>query len=130
MGKVIFSVFFLALLAVANVADALNVKLVTHNQRSSSGTRSTLSWKSGPGCVADNGGNYSAPCLNPTAPWVVNNGVTGSNATWDWNPATQVLTGTGLFWTTSFIGSNPNGSPVISDKVTDLIGRISHFSCG
>jgi hypothetical protein len=39
-------------------------------------------------------------------------------ATWDWNGTT--LTGTGTLWATSFISSNPNGTPVISDHVVNL----------
>lgn len=94
--------FGLALLAIAGAAQAATVELVAHNQRSSSGTLSTLVW---------DGSNLSNA-------WAIANGVQASNATWDWDGTT--LTGSGLFWTTSHIGSNPNGAVVISDKVVDL----------
>ena len=73
---------------------------------------------------------YKQPCYIPNPPdtagqatWLSTNGiipaVTGAGLpTWTWNGET--LTETGLFWATSYIGSNPNGTPIISDKVMNL----------
>ncbi|MCK6370276.1 MAG: hypothetical protein L6Q83_02945, partial [Gammaproteobacteria bacterium] len=100
-------------------ANAITVNLVAHNQRSSSGTLSTLKWAT---CAPTGATN---PCLSTNSgttggAWSLAN-ATGSTATWDWNPATGVLTSSGLFQTTSFVSSNANGSPVISDKVVDMV---------
>jgi hypothetical protein len=94
-----------AVIAASGAATAapLEATLIAHNQRSGD-TVSTLVW---------NGGNaFSA--------WGVVVGVEASNATWTWDPSTQTLASSGLFWTTSHIGSNPFGLAVISDKVVDL----------
>ena len=115
MRKAILSVVPLVLLALANAANAYTVVLQAHNQRSNSGTLSTLIWKTCPGPAP-----FSAPCINATLPWAVSNGVTGSTAVWDWNPATQVLSSTGRYQATSFVSSNPQGSPVIDDRAVDL----------
>ena len=128
MGKAILSFFFLALLALSNVADAtVNVKLVAQNQRSSSGTRSTLVWKDCGPTGTGPGGSFVAPCLDPRLAWNITNGVTGSDATWVWTPdaadATHTngtLQGTGLYWSSSFISSQPGGTSVVSDKATNL----------
>ncbi|MCC7256944.1 MAG: VPLPA-CTERM sorting domain-containing protein [Gammaproteobacteria bacterium] len=84
-----------ALLALSGQASAITVELVAHNQRSSSGTLNTLIW---------NGAN----------------GLTPSNAVWNWDPGTGVLSMTGTFWTTSHLGSDPFGPSVIGDKVTGM----------
>jgi len=104
----------LVLLGASNLASAVTVTLLTDNTRSSSGTLSFQAFKT----CAPAAGNG---CYSPTNSWVVANGVTGSDATWDWNAATGVLTATGTFWTTSFLSSNPNGSAVISDKTVNLV---------
>ena len=117
MRKVILSFLSLALLAIASSASAVTVTLIAHNQRSGSGTLSTLSWKTCPGPTYAIGSG----CVNPTRPWETANGVTGSTATWDWNPVTGVLTSTGRFESTSHLSSNPNGSTIIDDKVVDLV---------
>ncbi len=116
MRKAILSVLPLVLLAVANAANAYTVVLQAHNQRSNSGTLSTLIWKTCPAAPT-----FSAPCVNTGTTWAGLNGVVGSTAVWDWNPATQVLSSTGRYEATSFISSNPQGSPVIDDRVVDLV---------
>ncbi|MCC7258948.1 MAG: hypothetical protein IT486_11315 [Gammaproteobacteria bacterium] len=75
---------------------------------------STLKWKA---CAPTGATN---PCLSTTNAWTLAN-VTPSNAVWDWDYHSGVLSMTGLFQTTSHLGSNANGSSVISDKVTDLV---------
>jgi hypothetical protein len=114
--KIILALFSLTLAMAATVVNSapVNVTLVTDNQRSSSGTRSNLVWKT---C----GPPYVAPCVDPTNPWDITNNITGSTATWTWDPATGILTSTGLYWSTSHIGSNPGAFAVISDKTTDLV---------
>jgi hypothetical protein len=106
-------VLSLLLLAALNVANAYTVTLQAHNQRSNSGALSTLKWKA---CAPV---AKLTPCLSTTNTWTLAN-ATGSTAVWDWNPATQVLSSTGTFQTTSFLASNANGSPVISDKLVNL----------
>ncbi len=120
MSKAIHAFITLALLAVAGVASAapVPVRLDTHNQRSASGALSTLKWKF---CTPL---GATQPCLSSAATtggnWAVANAV-DSNAAWTWDAATGVLAMTGTFQSTSFISSNANGSPVISDRVTDLV---------
>ena len=116
MRKAVLSVLSLVLLALANAANAYTVVLQAHNQRSSGGNLSTLIWKTCPGPAP-----FSAPCINATTPWAVLNGVTGSSAVWDWNPTTQVLSSTGRYEATSHFLSNPEGAPVINDRVIDLV---------
>jgi hypothetical protein len=65
-----------------------------------------------------NGRYFSAV---PNTDGVITAIVNAGQATWDWNSGTQTLTGTGLFWATSSINSNPNGTQVLSDRVTDLV---------
>lgn len=99
------SLFSLALLAASGVASAIPVALLAHNQRSATGVLSTLVW---------NGANAANP-------WAIANGVTASTATWDWNPATGVLSSTGRYEATVHISSNPLGSTILDDKVVDLV---------
>jgi hypothetical protein len=101
--KKVLIAFFL--FAVSSSAMAVTATLVAHNQRASSGTLSTLIWD---GSNATSAGGMAV-------------GAVASTATWDWDYATNTLTGTGLFQTTSHISSNPMGSSVISDRVTDLV---------
>ncbi|MEO7385327.1 MAG: Ig-like domain-containing protein [Gammaproteobacteria bacterium] len=116
MKKATFALATLALLVVSGIAAAapITVQLQAHNQRSSGGTLSTLKWKA---CAPTGATN---PCLSTTNAWTLAN-ATGSTAVWTWDAATGVLANTGFFQTTSFVSSNANGSPVISDKVTDLV---------
>ncbi len=114
MRKTTFTIITLALLALSGTASAVSVQLNAHHQRSSGGTLSTLKWKACSPVGATN------PCLSTTNAWTLAN-ATPSNAVWDWNPVTGVLSMTGTFQTTSFVSSNANGSPVISDKVTNLV---------
>ncbi|MEO8445422.1 MAG: Ig-like domain-containing protein [Gammaproteobacteria bacterium] len=114
MRKATFTVIALALLALSGPASAVSVRLDAQNQISSGGTLSTLKWKA---CSPTGATN---PCLSTTNAWTLAN-ATPSNAVWDWNPVTGVLSMTGTFQTTSFVSSNANGSPVISDKVTNLV---------
>jgi hypothetical protein len=116
-----FAFVALALLALGGTATAapVSVTLDAHNQRSSSGTLSTLKWKA---CAPVGALN---PCLSTSnvsagGQWTLAN-ATPSTAVWTWDAATGVLAMTGLFQTTSFVSSNANGSSVISDKVTDMV---------
>jgi hypothetical protein len=91
------------------------ITLMTHNQRSSSGSLSTLVWKN---CGSP---GTAAPCYNYGNPWTLTNiDATGSTAAWTWDDATGVLAMTGLFITSSYISSNPVGTSVLGDRVTDL----------
>ena len=113
MKTSIVSLLSLVLLAALNVANAYTVTLQAHNQRSNSGTLSTLKWKTCAPVATLN------PCLSTTNAWTLAN-ATGSTAVWDWNPVTQILSSSGTFQTTSHLSSNANGSPVISDKLVNL----------
>ncbi|MDH4022552.1 MAG: Ig-like domain-containing protein [Gammaproteobacteria bacterium] len=113
MRKAIFPLLSLLLLGASNLASGLTVTLLTDNTRSSSGTLSFQAFKTCDPAPANG-------CYNPANSWNINNSVTGSDATWDWNPVTKVLTSTGTFWTTSFLSSNPSATSVISDKTVDL----------
>lgn len=97
--------FAAALVAFAGSATAapLEAILIAHNQRSGE-TVSTLIWDGS----------------NSTNAWAIANGVQASDATWTWDSATGVLQGSGLFWTTTHIGSSPFGAAIISDRVIDL----------
>lgn len=112
MRKFLSIIATLALLAVAQTANAVRLELVAHNQRSGA-TLSTLKWKTCAPLATTN------PCLSTNA-WVLAN-VTPSDAEWEWDSATGVLSMTGVFQSTSHISSNANGPSVISDKVTDLV---------
>lgn len=121
MSKAIHTFVTLALLVLAGVATAapVSVRLDAHNQRSQSGALSTLKWKACSPVGATN------PCLSTSAgttggAWS-NANATPSDAVWTWDAATGILAMTGTFQTTSFISSNANGSPVISDRVTNLV---------
>lgn len=120
MKKIITALFSLALVALSGAVSAapINVTLVKHNQVSTT-TVSTLVWKECPPPVPP--ATYVAPCINPTNTWVIANGIGGSNATWTWDPVTKVLASTGLYWSTSHIGSNPSAFSVISDRVENLV---------
>ncbi len=95
------------------------LELQDHNQRTNGGTLSTLKWKACTPVVS------TSPCLSTNSgsaggAWTLAD-ATPSNAVWTWDAATGILSMTGVFQTTSFISSNANGSPVISDKVVDLV---------
>ncbi len=113
MRKAIFPLLSLLLLGASNLASGVTVTLLTDNTRSGSGALSFQAFKT---CAPAPGNG----CYNPANSWNVNNNVTGSDATWDWNSATGTLTSTGTFWTTSFLGSNPSATSVISDKTVGL----------
>ena len=115
-----------SLLAISGVASAAPYKLVSFHQRSGGGALSSLMFKAGAaqGCP---GPTYTQPCYStlasPGGNWAAANGVitdvtNAGLATWDWNGTT--LTMTGLLWAASSIGSNPNGTIVISDRITGL----------
>jgi hypothetical protein len=99
MRKVALTV---ALIAVAGTANAAKMVLEAHNQISSGGTLSSL--------IFDGSNNDTE--------WGMVVGMTTSDARWEWDGT--MLSSTGLFWTTSHIGSNPNGLSIISDKVVGL----------
>lgn len=121
------------LMLASGIASAAPYNLVNWYQRSGGGNLSALAFKAGPaqGCT---GPTYTQPCYAPAQPWTITNNVVdqvdNGLATWDWNSGTQVLTSTGLFWASSFIGSNPSQSTVISDKVTDLVIDIASPGVG
>lgn len=119
MKKVILAGATLALLGLSGMASAVTVTLTAHNQRSSSGSLSTLKWAT---CAPVGATNpcYSTSGVSQGGIWS-NANATGSTAVWDWNNATGVLSMTGIFQTTSFISSNANGAPVISDKVVNMV---------
>lgn len=105
----------IALSVVSSTALAREVVLVAHNLRSAANLLSTAAWKTCPGPT------YLVPCINPANAWVQANGITGSTATWDWNPTTSVLTGTGTYEPATFLNSNPAGSSILADRVVDLV---------
>jgi hypothetical protein len=104
-----------ALLAVSGAASALQLTLVAHNQRSSSGTLSTLKWS---GCTTY---ATTTPCINPANANLSAMGITPSTATWDWSGG--ILTSSGSFNTASTLGSSGSAaaSAVIGDKVVDMV---------
>ncbi len=117
--KAVLAAATLMLLGASGVASALSVTLTAHNQRSSSGTLSTLKWAT---CAPTGATNpcYSTSLVSSGGIWS-NANTTGSTAVWNWDNDTGVLSMTGIFQSTSFVSSNANGSPVISDKVTDMV---------
>jgi len=100
--KVIFAVM---MFMTAGAAMAVPVTLVSHNQKSGTSV-STLIWDGSNAC--------GMMCPGGTAV-----GAVASTATWDWDGTT--LTGTGLYFGTTHIGSSPFASSIIGDKVTDLV---------
>lgn len=117
MRKIILGATTLALLGVSAVASAVPATLVAHNQRSSSGTLSTLKWD---GCTT-----YTAAtaCINPANANLAAMGITPSTAVWDWNPVTGVLSMVGAFNTASTLSSSgaAAASAVIGDKVVNMV---------
>ncbi|MCB1597184.1 MAG: hypothetical protein KDI87_05685, partial [Gammaproteobacteria bacterium] len=103
-----------ALLAVSNLAGAVQLTLVADNTRSSSGTLSYQVFKTctPPSNVAGTG------CSTFGSAWQVAHGVTGSTATWAWDGT--ALTATGMFQSTSHLSSKPTASAIISDKSVNL----------
>ncbi|GMW07694.1 MAG: hypothetical protein AMXMBFR8_24900 [Nevskiales bacterium] len=99
MKKVIFAVM---MLVVSGTTMAVPVTLVSHNQKSGT-SLSTLVWNG-----ANTGGVGGMTV-----------GAEPSTATWDWDGTT--LTGTGLYFATTHIGSMPTASSIIGDRVTDLV---------
>ena len=110
-----------SLLSAWGTASAAPYGLFAWHQRSTGGTLSSLMFKAGAaqGCP---GPSYQQPCYNPNNAFVVPRtiilDVGAGPPAFDWNGT--ALTGTGLFWATSYINSNPNSTAVISDKVTNL----------
>ena len=107
------------LLSAWGTATAAPYSLLGWHQRSTGGALSSLLFKAGAaqGCP---GPGYQQPCYNPAQGWTSTTGVATDVAaaglpTFDWDGIT--LTESGLFQATSFINSNPNGTPVISDKI-------------
>jgi hypothetical protein len=115
--KIMKALVALALVALVGSAYAapVPITLLTHNQRSSSGSLSTLIWRN---CGSP---GTAPPCYNYGNAWTLANvDGSGSTAAWTWDNDTGVLAMTGLFITTSFISSNPVGPSVIGDRVSDL----------
>ena len=109
-----------SLLSAWGTASAAPYSLFGWFQRSTGGTLSSIIFKAG---AVQCPGPIQQPCYNPANVWVsgttiVADVTAAGPATYDWNGTT--LTQTGLLWATSFIGSNPNSTAVISDKVTNL----------
>ncbi len=125
MRKTIYSLAALAALVLVDAAQAYPVNMIAVNQRSSSGSLSTLKWS---GCTT-----YTAAtgCINPGNATLAAMGITPSTAVWDWNPATGVLSMTGAFNSASTLGSSgaAAASAVIGDKVTDMtIDTVNHIT--
>ena len=110
-----------SLLSAWGTASAAPYSLFGWFQRSTGGSLSSLLFKAGAaqGCP---GPGYQQPCYNPNnafvLPTTIIADVSAGAPAFDWDGTT--LTGTGLFWATSYINSNPNSTAVISDKVTTL----------
>ena len=114
-----------ALLALSSQAGAISVTMTAVNQRSSSGSLSTLKWD---GCTTY---TSSTGCINPANTNISNMGITPSTAVWDWNPGTGVLSMTGAFNSVSTLGSSGSAvaNTVIGDKVTDMtIDTVNHIT--
>ncbi len=113
MKKIIFGA---ALLALSSQAGAISLTMTAFNQRSSSGSLSTLKWD---GCTTY---TSATGCINPANANLAAMGITPSTAVWDWNPVTGVLSMTGTFNSASTLGSSGSAvaSAVIGDKVTNM----------
>jgi len=113
MKKVIIGA---ALLALSSQAGAITLTLQAYNQRSSSGSLSTLKWD---GCAT-----YTAAtaCINPANTNISGMGITPSVMTWHWNEGTGVLVMTGTFNSVSTLGSSGSAvaNTVIGDKVSNM----------
>jgi len=120
MKKVIIGA---ALLALAGQAGATTVTLTAYNQRSSSGTLSTLKWS---GCTTY---TTTSACINPGNANLSAMGITPSTAVWDWNAGTGVLSMTGDFNSASTLSSSGStvALAVIGDKVSNMaIDTVNH----
>lgn len=117
MKKAILAATAVTLLGMSGIASAISVTLVAHNQRSGSGSLSTLKWN---GC-----GTFlpATACINPANATLAGMGITPSTAVWDWDPGTGILSMTGTFNTASTLGSSgaAAASVVIGDKVTNMV---------
>ncbi|MDP7418544.1 MAG: hypothetical protein QF483_01525, partial [Gammaproteobacteria bacterium] len=85
----------LILFAIASLANAITLLLVSHNQTSSGSVISTL--------ITDGSHVQGQPA---------------STAAWDWDGTT--LTSTGLYSAVSSVGSSPYSATILNDQVTDL----------
>lgn len=112
MKKVLISAALLALAGQVSAAPVL-LELDAHNQRSSSGSLSTLRWE---GCAST--ADHTS-CIAPGSD-VALKGITASTAVWTWDAATGVLAMTGAFNTASSLSSAAYGPMVIGDKVTNM----------
>lgn len=112
MKKVLISAALLTLAGQASAAPVL-LELDAVNQRSSSGTLSTLRWE---GCA-----NYAdhTSCIAPGSD-VALKGMTASTAVWTWDAVSGVLAMTGAFNAASSLSSAAYGPMVIGDKVTNM----------
>jgi len=88
-------VMALILFAIASLANAITLLLVSHNQTSSGSVISTL--------ITDGSHVQGQPA---------------STAAWDWDGTT--LTSTGLYSAVSSVGSSPYSATILNDQVTDL----------
>jgi hypothetical protein len=109
-----------SLLSAWSTASAAPYSLFGWFQRSAGGTLSSILFKAG---AVQCPGPIQQPCYSAGNAWVsgttiVADVTAAGPPAFDWNGIT--LTQTGLLWATSFVGSNPNSTAVISDKVTNL----------
>ncbi|MBL8200607.1 MAG: dockerin type I repeat-containing protein [Chromatiales bacterium] len=119
---------FLLLSALPGAVLAAPYNLVGFYSRSNLGALTSLVFKAGAAQGCPNAGGpppttYIQPCYNPAQSWTSTNDVVAELAdagptAWDWNGFT--LTGTGLFWVTHFLNSNPNGTMLISHRMNYL----------
>ena len=123
MRKTTYSLIALAVLALLETAQAYPVRLLAYNQRSSSGTLSTLKWS---GCTTY---TTTSACINPGNANLSAMGITPSTAVWDWNAGTGVLSMTGDFNSASTLSSSGStvALAVIGDKVSNMaIDTVNH----
>jgi len=88
-------VMAMAMFAIASVANAVELLLLTHNQTSGTGTVSTL--------ITDGSHMQGQPA---------------SNVVWDWDGTT--LTSTGLYSAVGSLGSSTLSPTILNDQVTNL----------
>jgi len=125
VSKATYTFVALGLLVLSGTAGAFTVRLEAHNQRSSSGTLSTLKWAGPASSASWTCATFTTtnPCINPANANLAAMGITPSTAVWDWDPVTGILSMTGEFNTASTLSSSgaSAASAVIGDKVVDMV---------